>query len=94
MPKKLQQNKEKKLKLNRTNPNWSKTISEKNETKKIFLKKKKKKKNADKQERTCSVCKSAGKESQIDWFVCRIYTVCRHADLIFGIHNTWSEIIH
>ena len=92
MPKKLQQNKEKKLKLNRTNPNWSKTISEKNETKKIFFKKKKK--NADKQERTCSVCKSTGKENQIDWFVCRIYTVCGHADLILGIHNTWSEIIH
>ena len=60
----------------------------------LSQKKKKKKKNADKQERTCSVCKSAGKESQIDWFVCRIYTVCGHADLILGIHNTWSEIIH
>ena len=62
--------------------------------KKDLSQKKKKKKNADKQECTCPVCKGAGKESQIDWVVCRIYTVCGHADLILGSHNTWSEIIH
>ena len=47
-----------------------------------------------KKECTCSVCQGVSKESQVDWLVCRIYTICWHEDFTLGIYNTWREIIH
>ena len=38
----------------------------------------KKEDDVGKQKSTCPLCKGAWKESQIDWIVCRIFTVCGH----------------
>ena len=48
-------------------------------------KKLKKERNIDKQKWTCPVCKGAWKESQIDWIVCRIYSVGAWTDFVLGI---------
>ena len=45
-----------------------------------------------KQEWTCTVQKRAQEESQIDQYVCRIYTVCIHEDCIIGVRLFTQKI--
>ena len=67
----------------RPKQNWNENNNHFFETKKSFKK----------QECTCPVCNGVWKESPINWMVCKIYLVRGHEDFIFGIYNTWFEII-
>ena len=52
------------------------------ETKKCLLKKEV---NVDKQELTSPGCRETSKERQINWIVCKIYTVYVHEDCMLCI---------
>ena len=53
----------------------------------------KKERDVVKQEWTYPVCKWVWKETQIDWIVCGICSVCEYEDFVLCIYNTWCEII-